>query len=209
MRRGPTGFVLRVVGCMSLACGGCSDGPSAPGPIPAVNVTGFWRGTIRSEAGTGGLANISANLSQSGGVVTGTFGCATGTIACSEPGGAIRGTVTGTIFTAQLQFPDGRSCEAFNGTISGDSMNGNYSCLDLPGSERGSWNLTRSQLIGTELVRETLAGVISAAASPPCSSAFERSVDASYYRGGTERCAEFPRSSHTAGPITATLTWQD
>ena len=61
----------------------------------------------------------------------------------------------------------------------------------------------------TQMLQETLTGTISASLSPACSSAFQLSVAASYYAGGTERCAEYPRSSHTAGKITARLTWQD
>ena len=38
---------------------------------------------------------------------------------------------------------------------------------------------------GTELVRETLTGSISASSSPACSGSFQRSVDPSYYAGGT------------------------
>jgi hypothetical protein len=58
-------------------------------------------------------------------------------------------------------------------------------------------------------VREGLSGAISTAASPECSDVFRASVDASYYRGGTQRCAEFRRHSTTGGMITARLTWQD
>jgi len=62
---------------------------------------------------------------------------------------------------------------------------------------------------GTQIVRETLEGTASATASTPCSEAFRLSVDASYFLGGSGRCVEFPRTSATAGIITARLTWQD
>ena len=62
---------------------------------------------------------------------------------------------------------------------------------------------------GTRLVRETVRDIVSAATSGTCSDAFRLSVDASYYLGGTQRCAEFRRRSTTAGTITARLTWQD
>lgn len=58
-------------------------------------------------------------------------------------------------------------------------------------------------------MREALAGAISTLTSPVCSNGFRASVDASYYLGGTQRCAEFRRRSGTAGIITARLTWQD
>jgi hypothetical protein len=62
---------------------------------------------------------------------------------------------------------------------------------------------------GTELVRETLTGSIGASSSPACPNAFQRSVDASYYAGGTQKCVEFARSSTTGGGILARLTWED
>lgn len=62
---------------------------------------------------------------------------------------------------------------------------------------------------GTHIVREAPTGTINARTSPTCSDAFRASVDASYYLGGTQRCAEFRRRSDTAGIITARLTWED
>lgn len=62
---------------------------------------------------------------------------------------------------------------------------------------------------GTRIVRETLTGTLSAVNSPECSAAFRQSVDASYFQGGTGRCAEFRRRSSTAGIISARLTWQE
>ena len=61
---------------------------------------------------------------------------------------------------------------------------------------------------GTHVLRETLTGTISTTSST-CSNAFRSSVDASYFAGGTQRCAEFGRRSGTAGIITARLTWDD
>jgi hypothetical protein len=174
-----------------------------------VNLTGSWRGTVRSEPAGGGLANIAANLSQTGSTVTGTLACLPGDVACLHLGATIHGTLTGMTLTSQLRFPDGRSCDAFNGVVSGDSLSGTFSCAELLENNRGSWGLTRMPTLGTQLVRETPSGTMSATASPECSSAFQRSVDASYYRGGTQRCAEFQRFSHTAGTISAVLTWAD
>jgi hypothetical protein len=62
---------------------------------------------------------------------------------------------------------------------------------------------------GTRLVRETVNGSISATASPACSETFRVSVDASYFAGGTGRCAEVARRSTTAGIIIASLSWAD
>ena len=62
---------------------------------------------------------------------------------------------------------------------------------------------------GTRLVRETISGSISATASSTCSESFRLSVDASYFLGGTGRCAEVARRSTTAGIIIAALSWED
>jgi hypothetical protein len=68
---------------------------------------------------------------------------------------------------------------------------------------------TDSYTSPTQIVRETLTGTISAVSSPTCSQAFQASVDASYYQGGLQRCAEFPYTSTTAGLISGRLTWQN
>jgi hypothetical protein len=62
---------------------------------------------------------------------------------------------------------------------------------------------------GTRIVRETATGVIGATTSPVCSQSFISSVDASYFAGGTGRCAEIARRSTTAGIIIASLGWDD
>lgn len=62
---------------------------------------------------------------------------------------------------------------------------------------------------GTRLLREVVSGVINATTSPACSQTFRSSVDASYFLGGTGRCAEIARRSATAGVIVASLTWED
>src|SRR5688572_15704623 len=62
---------------------------------------------------------------------------------------------------------------------------------------------------GTRLVREVVSGTINGTAAPACSQTFRSSVDASYFLGGTGRCAEIARRSASAGVIVATLTWED
>ena len=59
---------------------------------------------------------------------------------------------------------------------------------------------------GTRLVHESLNSSVSVS-SPACSDSFRRSVDESYFAGGTQKCAEFARRSSTAGEIVATLRW--
>jgi len=92
----------------------------------------------------------------------------------------------------------------------GGAMSGQYTVVGGPCSgETGTWSLTTEGASGTQIVRETLVGTVSAVTSTMCSEAFRLSVDPSYYLGGTQRCEEFPRSSATAGTVTARLTWQD
>lgn len=62
---------------------------------------------------------------------------------------------------------------------------------------------------GTRLVREVVSGSINGATSPACSQTFRSSVDASYFLGGTGKCAEVARRSASAGVIVASLTWED
>ncbi len=62
---------------------------------------------------------------------------------------------------------------------------------------------------GTRPVRETLSGTVNSQSSAVCSTAFQHSVDSAYYAGGTQRCAEFARTSSTGGVVSARLTWQD
>lgn len=63
--------------------------------------------------------------------------------------------------------------------------------------------------LASDIVRETLTGSISATGSPACSSAFQQSVDASYFNGGTGRCVEFTYTTALGGPVNARLTWAD
>ena len=62
---------------------------------------------------------------------------------------------------------------------------------------------------GTQLIRETLSGTISAVVSPACSTTFEQSVHPDYYSGGLRRCVEFSHRSETSGMIIAELRWED
>jgi hypothetical protein len=62
--------------------------------------------------------------------------------------------------------------------------------------------------LASDIIRETVGATISAT-SPTCSQAFQRSVDASYYAGGTQRCVEFVYTTTVGGPVSARLTWTD
>jgi hypothetical protein len=59
------------------------------------------------------------------------------------------------------------------------------------------------------LVRETVAGTISATTSTSCSATFVASVHPTYYSGGTQRCMEYQRRWERPGLITGDLRWQD
>jgi hypothetical protein len=63
--------------------------------------------------------------------------------------------------------------------------------------------------LASDIIRETVGATISATSSPVCSQAFQRSVDASYYAGGTQRCVEFVYTTTLGGPVGARLTWTD
>ena len=63
--------------------------------------------------------------------------------------------------------------------------------------------------LASDIVRETVTGTISATTAVTCSTAFQRSVEPSYYAGGTQRCAEFTYTTTLGGPVTARLTWDD
>jgi hypothetical protein len=63
--------------------------------------------------------------------------------------------------------------------------------------------------LASDIVRETVGGTISAAVSPACSQAFQRSVDPAYYSAGTQRCVEFVYTATLGGPVGARLTWSD
>jgi len=63
--------------------------------------------------------------------------------------------------------------------------------------------------LASDILRETVTGTISAASSGACSQAFQRSVDASYYTGGMQRCTEFTYTTALGGSVSARLTWSD
>lgn len=63
--------------------------------------------------------------------------------------------------------------------------------------------------LASDIIRETVTGTISATSGATCSAAFQRSVDASYYAGGTQRCAEFVYTTTLGGSVSARLTWTD
>lgn len=128
---------LATIGLLALvAAGACGGGnSSSTAPSSTATVTGSWRGTATLSLAAGAVINISATLTQNGGDVTGTYSCSG---QCLYSSGTIRGFMSGTILTAQIIFPDNSSCSAFNGTLSGSSLSGSYSCATPRGTDRGS-----------------------------------------------------------------------
>lgn len=122
-------------------CGGNPNRPDPP-PPPPVNLTGTWMGTIRSTVISGAFANIVLTLTQSGNSISGTITCSRGNTSCLFSSGEVSGTVSGSSVTGGVTFTGG-SCQAFNGTVSGDSMSGSYACSAPLGSDSGTWSVTR------------------------------------------------------------------
>lgn len=138
--------MLRMVGLLCLVLlMGCSSsdngGSSGGGTTPDANVTGTWVGTATSSL-FGGFLNISLAL-QSGSDVTGTFACSAGSISCLHTTGTMARTISGNKLTAILSYPDDHGCGAFDGTVSGNTMSGDYACSDPVTNDFGTWSATR------------------------------------------------------------------
>lgn len=125
------------------ACGLDSTNWSETAPSGSANISGTWRGTATSPVFAGNV-NTAATLTQTGASVSGTYACLPGTSGgCLHASGTITGTMRGNSLTAQLAFPDGHSCGAFNGMLSGNTLSGSYACTDPRGNDQGSWTMTR------------------------------------------------------------------
>lgn len=134
------------------ACGGGSGGggygsnesaPAAPAATPATdaNIAGTWRGTSNS-ATFNGNNTITLTLTQTGSSVSGTFTCTPGTLNCLHPNATIAGIVNGQTFTGTVLYPDMHSCSAFNASVSGTTLSGNYTCEDNV-TDTGTWTATK------------------------------------------------------------------
>lgn len=131
---------ILMAGALLVGCGGGDGDDDSSSQV--AGISGTWTGVATSSVGAGSL-NITVTLSQQGTNVTGTFTCSPGSGTCLHATGSVSGTVSGNSVTLAIVFPDTHSCGAFNATISGDSMNGNYSCTDPLGNDTGAWSVTR------------------------------------------------------------------
>lgn len=103
-------------------------------------VSGTWQGTLSSRM-KDGEANISWTVFQSGPEVSGRFVCSGGTLKCSTAGGALTGTLVGNTFTGRMVYTDSHLC-GLVGRLSSTRMQGEYSCDDKLGEDRGTWRMS-------------------------------------------------------------------
>ena len=138
---------LIAIALTAEACGS-GNAPSQPSPptqtVPsAADVAGVWHGGISLWSFDGDTGHISLTLTQTGNSFSGTFECL---YRCVDSTGSITGTIDGTTLTARIVFPDGRSCDRFEGTMTAQGLSGRYACA-LPiakdGTVHGSWTAAR------------------------------------------------------------------
>jgi hypothetical protein len=104
-----------------------------------VPLSGTWKGSLSSTM-KDGYAEITLMIFQSGPDVSGRLVCTGGTLKCHTVSGAVAGIVMDTIFDARILYTDGHLC-GLAGTISGTTIQGEYSCDDKFGVDRGSWRM--------------------------------------------------------------------
>jgi hypothetical protein len=126
------GMLPSVLGLESKAIA-VSSGSTIP-------LSGTWKGSLSSRL-KDGYAEISWTIFQSGPNVSGRFVCTGGTLKCHTVDGAVAGTVIDTIFDARMLYTDGHLC-GLTGTISGTTIQGEYSCDDKLGEDRGTWQMS-------------------------------------------------------------------
>jgi hypothetical protein len=91
----------------------------------------------------GATGHITLTLAQTGEAVSGTFECL---YRCLNATGSVRGTISGMTLTGRVDFPDGRVCETFEGTLSAQGLSGRYACagpIGKDGTVNGSWTAAR------------------------------------------------------------------
>jgi hypothetical protein len=128
----------------------------SPRPVDAASGSGTWAGTTRARCGTfttdhsrcGAVQDITLNLAQTGGKISGSYTCAYGNLNCrgmQEKGSIERGSLKGNQLEFVVMAPDRSTCR-FTGLLKEDSGKGTYSCkggsqLD----ERGTWRVKRKE----------------------------------------------------------------
>ena len=133
------------------ACGQASTPvtPSRPGQLPPsdMEVAGTWQGVIDvNPLGYYDYFSASASfwlsLTQTRTSATGTFACPHG---CFHEIGDITATVSGNQMTGRVEFPDGHSCDTFDGMLSGSKFSGRYVCSGHSEMGTGTWSLTKTR----------------------------------------------------------------
>jgi hypothetical protein len=136
---------LAMVGLITSAWG-LDSNPHAVSAVSSdstVPLAGTWKGSLSSSM-KDSYAEITWTILQSGPNVSGRFVCTGGTLRCHTVGGAIAGTVIDTVFNARILYTDGHLC-GLVGTISGTTIQGEYSCDDKLGEDRGTWRMSWKQ----------------------------------------------------------------
>lgn len=136
-------FGIGIVLLMLAGCGG-GGGSDGGGATPAnsanADIAGTWRGTATS-ASAATTSTITLVLTQTESSVSGSFAC-TPTQSCFHTTATVAGIVSGQSFTGTVLYPDNHSCSAFNGTLSGTTLSGNYTCEDSV-TDTGTWSATK------------------------------------------------------------------
>jgi hypothetical protein len=132
---------LMLLSLVSFLGGFAGNQAMSSGQTPSLS--GTWRGSLSSNM-KDGEAEIAWTIFQSGSNVSGRFVCTGGTLRCHTAGGAIAGTVIDTVFNARILYTDGHLC-GLVGTISGTTIQGEYSCDDKLGEDQGTWRMSWEQ----------------------------------------------------------------
>lgn len=136
-------FGIGVVLFILAGCGGGGDsygGGTTPPNTANANIAGTWRGTSTSTSAARSNT-ITLVLTQTESSVSGSFAC-TPTQSCFHTTATVAGIVSGQSFTGTVLYPDNHSCSAFNGTLSGTTLSGNYTCEDTV-TDTGTWSATK------------------------------------------------------------------
>lgn len=146
------------IGMLVFACYGCGGGTAdtmmsgagsslnTPATPASVNVAGTWTGKLSSAQVNGGDSAMTVTFTQNGSSVSGTYACVSATMTCSHSGASMSGMMSGNTMAMQMTFPDNQTCTTFTGTVSGNTMTGQYNCMHsmhTQGADSGTWTMTK------------------------------------------------------------------
>jgi hypothetical protein len=111
--------------------------PTAGQPTSATGISGSWTGTWQSTKTESSSGNFQATFNQSGDTFTGTIEVSARCVS--------HGTLTGSLSGDNITFGavNGAETVAFDGTISGNTMSGNYTTGSACGHDKGTWTASR------------------------------------------------------------------